>query len=92
MKFVKEEILINEGEFYNSEQYKIIRDEIILAIKAVVWPPGSGKFTINPGVEGEKHPNGVLPIKNEFVEFLIKAGWLPEVKLNIAVHIEPGSN
>ena len=90
MKFVVEEILINEGEFSKGEAYRSIHDEIIMAVEAIRWPPGFDKFTINPGIKGERHPNGVLPIKYEFVEFLVSAGWLPEVKLNIAVRVKPG--
>jgi hypothetical protein len=90
MKFISEEILIDEGGFSKSVSYKNIHKEIIEAVKATKWPPGSDKFTINPGQKGERHPNGVLPIKFEFVEYLFNVGWLLEQKLNIAVRIKPG--
>ena len=90
MKFIKEEILINEGVFPEGAIYKNLHSEIMSAIEAVKWPPGSEKFSIYPGSKGERHPNGVLPIKYEFVNFLTNVGWLPEVKLDIAVRIKPG--
>ena len=90
MKFISEEILINEGDFSSSDSYIIIHKEIMDAVESTRWPPGSDKFTINPGERGERHPNGVLPIKFEFVEYLYNAGWLLEQKLNIAVRVKPG--
>ena len=44
----------------------------------MIWPPSpqSHRFTIRP----ERHGNGVLPIKNGFVDVLTRRGWRPQVR------------
>src|SRR5437588_5459414 len=64
VKIVGEEILISCGPFPKSAEWKTARDKLHKAIRAVEWPPKSGKFTIYPE-SGKKRGmgNGVKPIK-----------------------------
>ncbi len=87
MKLVNEEILINRGEFYKSVEYSIIKKEIREAIKSIVWPIGSDKFTINP----IRHGNGVVPVKWAFISYLKEVSWETEVKIDVeATRTTPG--
>lgn len=78
---VQEEYLIDEGGFSKTLDFKILHDEIVAAIMAIVWPAGTKQFTIQP----KKHGNGVKPIKDAFILSLKDAGWLAEVRLDIEV-------
>jgi hypothetical protein len=51
--------------------------QIRLVIPTIHWPPGSGKFTINPKRQG----NGVVPIKQAFALDLKARGWTMEIPL-----------
>lgn len=87
MKFIKEELLINQNNFSASTEYKKIRKDIIAAIKSITWPSASNKFTINP----QRHANGVVPIKQAFISHLQKSGWETEVKVDVeATTTTPG--
>lgn len=76
MKIVRTEVLISRGAFSESERWRKLLASIHAAVKAVDWPPGSGKFTIYPQ-SGKKtgEGNGVKPIKNGLMERLLKEGW-----------------
>jgi len=76
VKIVREERLISCGEFPQSWVWKNTRAKLLTAIKAVAWPPGSGRFTIYP--EGGKERgkgNGVKPIKTGLMNDLKEQGW-----------------
>ena len=76
MKLAQEEVLVAAGIFAGSAAWKTIRSEIQQAIRAVVWPPGSTQFTINPDRgRGRGEGNGVVPIKQACMETLQKLGW-----------------
>lgn len=92
MKIIKTEYLIRAGSFPKSNEWKIISREIQGAIKAIVWPRGSQKFTIYPE-SGKKRGkgNGVKPIKDAFCLRLKKRGWRLETPLPIAKRIRPGA-
>jgi len=64
MKIVQTEFLINAGGVREWSEWNVRYDQILRAIQAIEWPPGSGSFTLydQPG----KRPgegNGVKPIK-----------------------------
>jgi hypothetical protein len=91
MKFMKMEVLIDKGDFSNSGTWETVYDHIRQSIKAVVWPPGSNKFTIYPQSGKKRNEgNGVKPIKNAFMEKLTSFGWQLEVKMDIATVKMPG--
>ena len=79
MKVTIPEPLIHKGEFAASDEWKLIRQNIIDAIQKVEWPIGSGKFTIYPE-SGKKSGmgNGVKPIKNGMMQHLEAQGWVLE--------------
>lgn len=91
MKLVHVETLIHIGEFSSSQDWLNIHDEVTRAIRGMVWPAGSDKFTIYPE-SGKKRRkgNGVKPIKNGLMRVLVKHGWETEVALDIATVARPG--
>jgi len=91
MKIVRVETLISTGSFAASRKWAIIRNDILKEIRAVDWPPGSGKFTIYPE-SGKKRGkgNGVKPIKEGLIERLKAKGWKLEEPLSLAVATQPG--
>ncbi|HMY65140.1 MAG TPA: hypothetical protein PL048_00465 [Leptospiraceae bacterium] len=92
MKVIHLEVLIEKGEFAESEDWEFIKNEIIKEVKEVDWPHGSGKFTIYPE-SGKKRGmgNGVKPIKDTFVKRLVTKGWESERPLDIASRKKPGN-
>ncbi len=91
MKIVHVETLVSKGPFARSREWKRIRRGMHDAIRAVDWPPGTGKFTIHPqsgkrGGEG----NGVKPIKNECLVKLLEQGWQAECAFGILRDTDPG--
>jgi hypothetical protein len=91
LKIIRIETLIAVGAFAKSDDWKTIRDAMHKAIRAVDWPPGSGKFTIYPE-SGKKRGqgNGVKPIKNGLMVELKKQTWQLEAALDIATVDRPG--
>jgi hypothetical protein len=63
-----------DRDFTGTAAWQRIDAEVRQAISAVVWPPGSTKFTICP----EKKGNGVKPIREGFVAKLSEFGWKSE--------------
>lgn len=91
MKIVRVETLLSHGSFPRSREWKRIRSGLHKAVRAVDWPPGSGKFTIHPQ-SGKRRGegNGVKPIKNECLAKLREQGWQSEVSLDILGSARPG--
>lgn len=79
MQIKRQTVLIDAGEFSASQDFKDIMDKIHVAIKKVVHPPGSEKFTIYPQ-SGKKtgEGNGVKPIKLNFLSYLSDERWILE--------------
>lgn len=84
MKIVHVETLISTGAFPQSPEWKRRRRMIHAAVKAVDWPPCSGKFTIYPE-SGKKRGegNGVRPIKDRCLQQLLSSGWRPEQAVDL---------
>lgn len=57
MKFVKMEVLIDRGNFSESDEWKTIYSQIQQAIASIEWPTGSGSFTIHKQ-SGKKRGEG----------------------------------
>lgn len=83
MKVINEKILINSGSIQELEE---ILNTIRLAIEKVVWPIGSHKFSLNP----QRKKNGVRPIKNACMEYLLDQNWEIEKRLDILSSSRPG--
>lgn len=79
MKLVETVDLLASGAFPASAEWKRACADVRAAVKATVWPPGSGRFTIHPE-SGKKRGkgNGVLPIKIPCVKRLVALGWKKE--------------
>ena len=86
MKIIKVEFLIQNGSFHKSSEFETILDEVKKAILSVTHPKGSHQFTLYP----EKMANGVVPIKKNFLDFLIQNEWRREHRMSIASRIKPG--
>ena len=78
--------MIKEGRFPSSKESKDSFREIGEAIRSVVWPPNSSKFTILP----QKKANGVKPIKESCVAYLKEQGWQIEKSMTIVKNVRPG--
>jgi hypothetical protein len=91
VKIVREEILIHCGSFAESADWARVRKKLHAAIKAVEWPPKSGKFTIRPE-SGKKRGmgNGVKPIKEGLMLDLEKQGWKREQIVQFGGRRNPG--
>lgn len=86
MKIVREVSLISVGNFEESKDWSIIRDEIRSAISQIVYPPSTSSFTINPTLHG----NGVKPIKDACMTALKdRFGWKLETQVRYATR-SPG--
>ncbi|HUG80102.1 MAG TPA: hypothetical protein VML01_00455 [Bryobacterales bacterium] len=92
MKIVRVETLLECGAFTASREWREAREALHLAIRHVVWPIGSNKFTIYPQ-SGKKRGegNGVKPIKNGLMCQLKELGWDLEVPLEISSVKRPGN-
>ncbi len=86
MKITGIEYLIQKGSSSNSEEIARILEEVQKAVSMVVWPVGSGCFTLYP----VKKANGVVPIKKNFMEHLSRHHWELEKKMEIASRRKPG--
>lgn len=74
MRLAHWETLVDDS-YSTTADFRRVRSDIEAAIRAVVWPPGSDQFIVNPTRQG----NGVKPIKSAFIASLEQAGWEPEV-------------
>ena len=86
MKIIKIEFLIQNGSFRLSSEFENILAEIKNAILSVSHPKGSRLFTLHP----EKMVNGVVPIKKNFLDFLVQSKWRQEYRMSIASRVKPG--
>ncbi len=76
MKLKQIRHLVDAGSFTTTSTWQRIERELRQGIEAIVWPPGSQRFTINPVRKG----NGVKPIKEGFITVLRGLGWELEQK------------
>ncbi|MBC2715243.1 MAG: restriction endonuclease [Desulfobacteraceae bacterium] len=86
MKIKQIDFLIQKGNFSHSDEFENILNEVKTAVKAVVWPLGSNRFTLYP----KKNASGVVPIKKEFMSVLVQQDWMLEHRMSIASRIRPG--
>ncbi len=91
MKIMRVERLIDKGEFSKSSTWKTIESQIVQAIKAIEWPPGSGSFILyeQPG-KARGEGNGVKPIKEACMLHLKSLGWSLQTPIDIATLKKPG--
>lgn len=86
MKILRTEVLIDKGEFSTSPEFPKLMSNIFIAIKRVVWPVGSKKFTLNPKMKG----NGVKPIKANCMQHLKEHNWILEHRMMLGSRLKPG--
>jgi hypothetical protein len=91
MKLVHKEILIDLGGVSESAEWEEAESDIEHAIRAVDWPTGTGLFTLftEPGGKS-RHENGVVPIKEMFLDKLSKRHWGQEVPFDATAEVSPG--
>lgn len=79
MTIVHIEKILSCGAYAKSKHWRETRDAIHTAVRRCAWPPGSKKFTIYPQ-SGKKRGegNGVVPIRDEFMNHLRKLEWTIE--------------
>ncbi len=86
MKIIKIEFPIQHGPFRRSSGFENTLEEIKNSILSVSHPKGNRGFTLYPG----KKANGVVPIKKDFLDSLIREKWQCEHRLSIASRVKPG--
>ena len=86
MKIIRIEFLVQKGPFPESLEFENILGEIRKAVSFVTYPEGSGQFTLNPAKKG----NGVVPIKKNFLQHLVRNDWWLERRMSIASRVKPG--
>ncbi|PBQ33900.1 restriction endonuclease [Sphingobacteriaceae bacterium] len=85
MQANKKIIFARGCKFFEEPEFKVILEELDAAIMAVTWGHES-RFHIKPVRRG----NGVVPIKSNFVKYLVSKGWLPEQRMAFTSGINPG--
>lgn len=91
MKIERFERLIDNGNFSESKDWRIIKQHITQSIQKIEWPIGSGSFILfNQYGKARGQGNGVKPIKNACMNHLSSLGWNLETKLDIATLKRPG--
>lgn len=84
-------LLINRGEFSDSQRWNRIMSDLRESIVSIEWPIGSRKFILFDDTgRGRGEGNGVVPIKKMFQSGLEERGWELERKLDIATYRTPG--
>ncbi len=87
MKFVRTVIVIDQGHLLDSAQWAAMHETYVGALQGVVHPPGNNRFVIRKKAKkltasgkpsSQWMRNGVVPIKEQFLANLKKAGWQPE--------------
>ena len=86
MRIVKVDFLIKKGDWGHSPEFESILTQVKGAVSSVCWPEGSDKFTLYP----VKKANGVVPIKKNFMSFLVRNNWMLEHRMSIASRVKPG--
>lgn len=86
MRIIKIEFLIRTGNFHKSSGFETILAEIKNAVISVAHPKGSRQFVLYP----ERKANGVVPIKKNFLDFLVQNEWQREHRMSIASRLRPG--
>lgn len=74
MKITRVKTLIDKGSFGKSQSFSKITKDIKQATISIQNPPGSGQFLLYDKEKG----NGVVPIKEAFIETLNTLGWEDE--------------
>lgn len=82
MRFVEWHVLVDDG-FGATREFARAQQDILAGIDAITWPPGSPDFVIPPSRLNVRPQlrNGVKPIKDAFVEVLLRQGWEAEIDL-----------
>jgi hypothetical protein len=76
MRLVGLDVVAAQGTWIASGEWETVQQELVAAIQAVKWPPGSDTFVLRPDRgRGRGQGNGVKPIKEGFVVALDDAGW-----------------
>jgi len=91
MKWIRTAIVFDKGELIDSPAWAKIHNGYRAAIKNLVHPSGTEKFTIRKKTRKMKDGkptsqwwrNGVTPIKEQFLERLKTDGWIPEEPVSL---------
>jgi len=93
MKFLRTVVVFDRGSLIDSDQWAKMHETYVTALRGVVHPPGTDRFVIRKKARklnssGEASSqwvrNGVVPIKNQFLANLNKAGWQSERPVGLA--------
>ena len=97
MKVIRTVVVLDRGNIIDSEEWGRIHSAYTDSIRAMVHPPSSKNFTIRQktrklNAKGKPttqwNRNGVTPIKEQFLDEMLKRHWKLELPLNISVFME----
>ena len=92
MRLIRIETLVDTGGIGECREFRAALHDIRVAIRAVVWPPGSHSFVLydEPG-RARGMGSGVKPIKDAFVARLRARGWHEERRMEVLQGARPGA-
>ena len=97
MKVIRTLVVLDRGKIIDSAEWEKIHSAYTDAIRAMVHPPGSKKFTIRQKTKklskagkptNQWNRNGVTAIKEQFLDEMLKRHWTLEDPLNISALME----
>jgi len=82
---VDQDVRTADGRYSSGPAFQRVAADIVQAISAVVWPPGSSIFTIRPESGKQRgEGNGVGAIKLGFQRSIMRSGWTLEERAPVA--------
>lgn len=84
MRIVESLNLVQAGSFPRTATWKRATGDVEQAIRLAVWPFSRKRFHLNPDPirdrkgKLDRHPNGVMLIKQPIINFLDSSGWKTE--------------
>jgi hypothetical protein len=97
MKVIRTVVVLDRGKIIDSDEWGRIHSAYTDAIRAMVHPPGSKFFTIRQKSRklnragkqtSQWNRNGVTPIKEQFLDEMLKRHWKLELPLDISTLME----
>ena len=94
MQIVEALDIVHAGRFPRTKTWRRAVSEVEAAIGKAVWPPNSRRFLLNPEPKidergrRDRHPNGVMPIKEPMIQHLQSCGWETEALPELPVGFE----
>lgn len=86
MKWVRTMVLFDQGDVISSSGWQKVHEDYIASIQEIKHPPGSNDLTIREKTQkpnGQWNRNGVLYLRNTFVQNMKNKGWNTEESVDL---------